>query len=51
LIKDFNELPDDKKKEVIDFVAFLKVRNQKNLERTMDEIIQENKLALEELSK
>lgn len=44
LIKNFNELPDDKKKEVIDFVEFLKVRSQKNLEKAMDELIEDNKL-------
>jgi uncharacterized protein YfbU (UPF0304 family) len=51
LIKNFNELPDDKKKEVIDFVEFLKVRSQKNLEKPMDELIEDNKIALDELSK
>ncbi len=51
LIRNFNELSDDKKKEVIDFVEFLKVRSQKNLEQAMDEIINDNKIALEELSK
>ena len=51
LIKNFNELSDDKKKEVIDFVEFLKSRTQKNLEKVMDEIIEDNQEALEELSK
>ncbi|PKM95286.1 MAG: hypothetical protein CVU84_06300 [Firmicutes bacterium HGW-Firmicutes-1] len=51
LIRNFNELSEDKKKEVIDFVEFLKVRSQKNLEQAMDEIIEDNKIALEELSK
>ncbi len=51
LIRNFNELSDDKKKEVIDFVEFLKARSQKNLEKAMDDIIEDNKIALEELSK
>ncbi len=51
LIRNFNELSDDKKKEVIDFVEFLKARSQRNLEKAMDDIIENNKIALEELSK
>jgi hypothetical protein len=51
LIKDFETLPDDKKIEVIDFVDFLKNKNQKKLENMMDLIILENNEALKELSK
>lgn len=51
LIKDFETLPDDKKIEVIDFVDFLKNKNQKKLENMMDLIIVENNEALKELSK
>lgn len=51
LIKDFEELPENQKKEVIDFVEFLKLKNQKRLENMMDEVILENKEALEELAK
>ena len=51
LIKDFETLPEDKKMEVIDFVDFLKNKNQKKLEDMMDLIIVENKVALKELSK
>lgn len=51
LIKDFESLPEDKKLEVIDFVDFLKNKNQKKLEDMMDLIIVENKEALTELSK
>ena len=42
LLKDFETLPEDKKIEVIDFVDFLKNRNQEKLE---------NIVALKELSK
>jgi len=51
LIKDFEELPEVQKREVIDFVEFLKIKNQKKLENMMDEVILENKEALEELAK
>ena len=50
LLKDFQSLSDDKKREVIDFVEFLKTRNRE-VENFMDEIIEENREALEELSK
>jgi Asp-tRNA(Asn)/Glu-tRNA(Gln) amidotransferase B subunit len=51
LIKDFEELPETQKREVVDFVEFLKIKNQKKLENMMDEVIFENKEALEELAK
>jgi len=51
LIKDFENLPESQKREVIDFVEFLKNKNQKRLERLMDEVIFENKKALAELMK
>jgi len=51
LIKDFETLPEDKKIEVIDFVDFLRNKNQKKLENMMDLIIVENNEALTELSK
>ncbi|WP_291633087.1 DUF2281 domain-containing protein [Clostridium sp.] len=51
LIKEFEALPEDKKIEVIDFVDFLKNKDQKKLENMMDVIIIENNEALKELSK
>ena len=51
LLKDFETLPEDKKIEVIDFVNFLKNRNQEKLENMMDLVIAENIVALKELSK
>lgn len=51
LIKDFEELPETQKREVIDFVEFLKIKNQKRLENMMDEVILENQVSLEELAK
>lgn len=51
LLEDFLTLPEDKKLEVIDFVEFLKTRNQDKLENLMNEIIHENREALDELAK
>ena len=51
VLKDFEQLPDDKQIEVIDFIEFLKNKEQKKLENLMNMVIQENKEALEELAK
>ncbi|MEW9701871.1 DUF2281 domain-containing protein [Paenibacillus sp. SI8] len=51
LIQDFLTLPEEKKLEVVDFVEFLKTKYQNHLENLMDEIISENREALEELAK
>jgi len=51
LLHDFLSLPEDKKIEVIDFVEFLKLKNNVNLENMMDDIIRENRIALDELAK
>ncbi|WP_156456290.1 DUF2281 domain-containing protein [Abyssisolibacter fermentans] len=51
LLDNFNKLPIDSQKEVIDFVMFLSQKEQKKLEEIMDDIIINNKEALEELGK
>ena len=51
LLKSFEGLPEDKKREVFDFIEFLKARDSKDLTKMMDTIIEENRPALEELSK
>ena len=51
LLKDFESLTEDKKQEVLNFVEFLKNRNQKELENMMDVVIMENREALLELGK
>lgn len=51
LIKDFQLLSDTHKREVIDFVEFLKNKYQNDLEKLMDEVIYENEEALRELGK
>ncbi len=50
LLHDFKSLPADKKVEVIDFVEFLRAKSRK-LESMMDEVIDENLDALNELAK
>lgn len=51
LLDNFNQLEDANKKEVIDFVEFLRIKEQKKLEFLMDGIIADNHEALEELGK
>jgi len=51
LIKDFEQLSEDKKKEVIDFVEFLKIKERKEKIKLMDSVIDENEEALKELAK
>lgn len=51
LLDNFNKLEDANKKEVIDFVEFLRIKEQKKLELLMDGIIIDNHEALEELGK
>ncbi len=49
-LKEFDELPEEKKKEVIDFIEFLKMKDRNELGKLMDTIIEENQQALKELS-
>lgn len=51
LLQDFQELSEGKKQQVIDFVEFLKNKQQKELEAMMDDIIDTNKEALLEIAK
>lgn len=51
LLRDFNDLPEDKQRQVVDFVEFLKAKADKGLESMMDAIISENYDALKELGK
>ena len=51
LLKDFENLPEEKKHQVIDFVEFLKSKQQNELATAMDDIISKNKEALLELAK
>ena len=49
LLQDFNTLPEDKQREVIDFVEFLKSKVKSDVENMMDNIIEKNYDALKEL--
>lgn len=51
LVNEFESLTDNQKMEVIDFVEFLKQKNDKRIEALMDEVIFENEEALKELAK
>lgn len=51
LIYEFEQLSESKKIEVIDFVEFVKRKEQMELEELMDTVIDENKEALKELAK
>lgn len=51
LMKEFEQLTEEKKKEVIDFVEFVKAKEQKEFVNLMDSVIAENKEALKELAK
>ena len=51
LMHEFETLTENQKMEVIDFVEFLKQKNDKMMEKLMDEVILENEEALKELAK
>lgn len=51
VLRDFNELPEEKQRQAVDFVEFLRAKTDKGLEGMMDAIIEENYDALRELGK
>ena len=51
LVQEFENLSEDKKNEVIDFVEFLRIKESKSRKELMDQVIDENLEALEELAK
>ncbi len=51
LLRDFKEIPEDKQREVVDFVEFLKAKVKNDLGSMMDDVISENYDALRELGK
>lgn len=51
LMKEFEKLPEEKKIQVIDFVEFLKEKENRDMESMMDEVIEKNLEALKELAK
>ena len=51
LMDEFEKLTEEKKKEVIDFVEFIKIKEKREIENLMDTVITENGEALKELAK
>ena len=51
VLLEFQKLSDEKKDEVIDFIEYLKMKEQKQLEALIDQGIEENMEALKELAK
>ena len=51
LLKEFEQLTEEKKQEVIDFVEFIKTKDLREIETLMEPVINENREALEELAK
>jgi len=51
LLQEFQELSEDKQRQTINFVEFLRTKEQKELENMMDDVISENKEAFLELAK
>ena len=50
LLVEFGQLTEEKQKEVINFIEFIKIKEQKEIENLMDAVITENREALEELA-
>ena len=51
LVLNFNELNEIEQREVVHFVEFLKHKKEKELFNLMDEVIDENQVAFDELPK
>lgn len=51
LIKEFEELPEPKQTEVIDFIEFLARKEERDIENLLDSVIADNMPAFKELAK
>lgn len=51
IMLELEAMNDNQKREVLDFVRFLRMKEQRELERAMDSLIDENLEALLELAK
>lgn len=47
----FEQLPEDEQREVLDFMEFLEMKRQRELDALMDEVIVDNLPAFRELAK
>ncbi len=50
-LKEFEELPEEKQAEVIDFIEFLRIKEENKIVEMMDSVISDNMEALLELAK
>ncbi len=51
LIKEFEELPEQKQAEVVDFIEFLARKEERDMENLLDAVIADNMPAFKELAK
>jgi hypothetical protein len=51
LLREFEGLSDERKREVLDFIEFVKQREEREMEILMETIIAENRKALQELAR
>jgi hypothetical protein len=51
VLEEFQKLSDTRKYEVIDFIEYLRLKEEKELDELMDQGIEENMEALKELAK
>jgi len=51
LLKEFEQLPEEKQNQVVDFVEFLKTENQQEKEDKFRKLVQDNIIAFKELAK
>lgn len=51
ILQEARELPEQQQRQLLDFALFLKMREERELDSMMDDIISENLPAFEELAK
>ena len=51
ILQEARELPEQQQRQLLDFALFLKMREERDLDSMMDDIISENLPAFEELAK
>ena len=51
LLREFEGLSDERKREVLDFIEFVKQREEREMEILMETIIAENRKVLQELAR
>ena len=51
ILQEARDLPEQQQRQLLDFALFLKMREERELDSMMDDIISENLSAFEELAK